>query len=812
MYPGRLVRFGESDAAVVAALQAALNEALVLHDAAALAVDPAKLVMNRAMVAAVKLFQARNVDAMGMPLKVDGKVGPLTWATLFGVGQTVSRDDAPSGFLHNVLAIAAGEANKQVREVPKNSNSGPEVDRYLMRAGVSPGLPWCCAFTYWCFDEAAQAAGRSNPMLRTAGCLQHWNKAESVGAKRIPAADATADPSLLQPGMAFIVDTGGGTGHTGLVEEVQGGYIATVEGNTDASLTREGVACTGYGENWRTSTRGSLTMLGFDRFMVVSFGLRSCGWRRASHLLFSVGLLAPGCSMAEQVCEVDVGVKPPASGVSAPVVTNPGVRLGVTNPSYVVGCASKQSMCLVSDQLTVTPVPKDTAGKDLETKPIQRICLQLTPKGNAGAPLAEQADWRWVRQDVGRETMQPVTLNLASIIRRWLDDTKAKQLLTENASAKQPVQVSVVTVTTTVSATGASTKTEKLYQYAVDLDLTPLWQDGTLPLELTKAECSPCALGDTVTLTVPQLATWMAATKTPQEKLTLFIGGVRMAGLEAVVNKFDGTVKFQLRRRLASAKDLDAAWTNALPDVLKSGKIKFALGDDKAALTAEQTNSEGFGLGAAVRNWVPGWYLLHVVVSLGILVWVWRARNSGLLRDAYDVAGYPVPLAQRPFSLGRSQMTWWTFLVLLSAWVIVWRTGDPFSINLTALTLIGIGGATFVGSVAQAVPARVTQLMTDYNNAVAGLALTPPTKSAADVEAIKAKLASNNWLTDVLSEYGDDSTAVHRLQNVLFTLMFGCVFFWLACSEGSMPELPAAILGLLGISGGVYAGFKWRTQ
>ena len=76
MYPGRLVRFGESDAAVVAALQAALNEALVLHDAAALAVDPAKLVMNRAMVAAVKLFQARNVDAMGMPLKVDGKVGP----------------------------------------------------------------------------------------------------------------------------------------------------------------------------------------------------------------------------------------------------------------------------------------------------------------------------------------------------------------------------------------------------------------------------------------------------------------------------------------------------------------------------------------------------------------------------------------------------------------------------------------------------------------------------------------------------------------------------------------------------------------
>jgi len=32
----------------------------------------------------------------------------------------------------------------------------------------------------------------------------------------------------------------GGTGHTGLVEAVEGGFITTVEGNTDASKTREG--------------------------------------------------------------------------------------------------------------------------------------------------------------------------------------------------------------------------------------------------------------------------------------------------------------------------------------------------------------------------------------------------------------------------------------------------------------------------------------------------------------------------------------------------------------------------------------------
>ena len=40
--------------------------------------------------------------------------------------------------------------------------------------------------------------------------------------------------------MVFIMDFGGGAGHTGLVESVSGGLVTTIEGNTDASMTREG--------------------------------------------------------------------------------------------------------------------------------------------------------------------------------------------------------------------------------------------------------------------------------------------------------------------------------------------------------------------------------------------------------------------------------------------------------------------------------------------------------------------------------------------------------------------------------------------
>lgn len=67
----------------------------------------------------------------------------------------------------------------------------------------------------------------------------HWNKAESRGAHRVAARDAVADPARVKPGMVIIMDFGGGLGHTGLVERVDGGFVHTIEGNTDASQGRE---------------------------------------------------------------------------------------------------------------------------------------------------------------------------------------------------------------------------------------------------------------------------------------------------------------------------------------------------------------------------------------------------------------------------------------------------------------------------------------------------------------------------------------------------------------------------------------------
>lgn len=235
-YPGRAIKAGETDRALVRAVQQRL---LASHCGP---VD-ASGVFGLRTTSAVKLFQGRHVDANGQPLKIDGKVGPLTWAVLFGDATVPVETAPPSAFLAAVMAKAASQVG--VLERPRNSNSGPEVNEYLRRAGVpltlpSERKPWCCAFTYWCFDEAAREAGRPNPMVRTAGCLHHWDTAGTRGIPRIGGPRAAGNPALVAPGMVFIMDFGRGLGHTGFVERVEGGFIHTIEGNTDPTQSRDG--------------------------------------------------------------------------------------------------------------------------------------------------------------------------------------------------------------------------------------------------------------------------------------------------------------------------------------------------------------------------------------------------------------------------------------------------------------------------------------------------------------------------------------------------------------------------------------------
>ncbi len=191
---------------------------------------------------AVELFQTRSQDTSGAPLKIDGTVGPMTWGALFGAATAPTNATAPSQLLAAVLQFASGEVG--IMEDPLGSNRGLRVDQYLRAVGLDPAagsFPWCAAFVYFCFQQAANTLSVPNPAIKDAGVLDLWNKAGSQGVRRIATPEAAATPSVVQPGCIFVITTSSGNGHTGLVEQVDGVRLTTIEGNTNLGGSREGI-------------------------------------------------------------------------------------------------------------------------------------------------------------------------------------------------------------------------------------------------------------------------------------------------------------------------------------------------------------------------------------------------------------------------------------------------------------------------------------------------------------------------------------------------------------------------------------------
>jgi hypothetical protein len=130
--------------------------------------------------------------------------------------------------------------NRDVKEQPKASNRGPEVEAYLKSTGLGGGYPWCMAFVYYIFNELSKKLGTTNPLPKTAGVMSHWNKAGS--GEKIQIADIRKDPNLMKPGQIFIMKFGGNKGHTGIIIDVDPAKktFSTMEGNTNDQRSREG--------------------------------------------------------------------------------------------------------------------------------------------------------------------------------------------------------------------------------------------------------------------------------------------------------------------------------------------------------------------------------------------------------------------------------------------------------------------------------------------------------------------------------------------------------------------------------------------
>ena len=126
-------------------------------------------------------------------------------------------------------------------EDPPGSNRGVEVANYLRSVGLPGGYAWCAAFVHWCYQTAADELSVLNPVWKTAGVMTHWRECHRNGGKRLDRLKIS--PSAILPGMIFVMDYGGGKGHTGIVEsvDVKGERLTAIEGNTNEAGSREGI-------------------------------------------------------------------------------------------------------------------------------------------------------------------------------------------------------------------------------------------------------------------------------------------------------------------------------------------------------------------------------------------------------------------------------------------------------------------------------------------------------------------------------------------------------------------------------------------
>ncbi len=142
---------------------------------------------------------------------------------------------------------------------------------------------------------------------------------------------------------------------------------------------------------------------------------------------------------------------------------------------------------------------------------------------------------------------------------------------------------------------------------------------------------------------------------------------------------------------------------------------------------------------------------------------------------------------KKPYSLSRVQLAWWMGFILCAFAAVIFNSTNPGldipTFGEGILVILGIStGTTTV--------ATITDVSDEKNN--------PLTRHQND--------KSQGLFIDIISD--KDGPSVHRLQTVLFNLIFAIWFFLKVWKCGEIPNLDSNTLILLGISSGTYAVVK----
>jgi hypothetical protein len=412
------------------------------------------------------------------------------------------------------------------------------------------------------------------------------------------------------------------------------------------------------------------------------------------------------------------------------------------------------------------------------------------------------------------------------------------------------------TPTTTQNANaGASvnlpqqTQDEKVGIELKDLNVSAVVRAGTTD----KKEMLRAGLYNTIQVKIDNLARWMQNQNNDPHKFFLYIDAYPLKAIRGrPVGPASNDLLFDLER--TSDEDTQKAWRKILdrPALLPP---RPRLVQVSVAYDNSPNNPDGVLVGSAVTQFAlvdinPFWSKIFACfLSVAFVAFVLFAIRSDMLRD---IGPQPTGVNKRgkvhrkPFSLGRTQMAFWFFLVITS-YVFIWMvTGDVNTITNTVLGLMGISATTALGSVlidngkssdAQsqftALQAEQTALQTRINELNAKANATPPTATPEEVAELQTKRVrlqevgqqlaalpppvtpatapvAQNFFTDILT--GPEGVSFHRFQIVAWTIALGFIFLAQVFNSLLMPEFDTMLLALMGISSGTYLGFKYPEK
>jgi hypothetical protein len=190
-------------------------------------------------------------------------------------------------------------------------------------------------------------------------------------------------------------------------------------------------------------------------------------------------------------------------------------------------------------------------------------------------------------------------------------------------------------------------------------------------------------------------------------------------------------------------------------------------------------------------------YLAILLILTTILILI--AQKSAMLRtEIFNIANFQqltitkgIKDPRPAFSLGRTQLAFWTVIVISSfIYTVYVHSTSGISVpdmDPVNLILLGIaGGTTAVAKVID------SSQLNNQGNSIP-----------------QQDYPSKGFFMDLISD--EKGVSIHRLQNVLWTIIVGVIYISSVYDRKILPDqtiINNQLLGLMGISAGTYLGLK----